>query len=680
MLRALQYSCIRYRLRAADASSDAFIAPTPVDWNGNTVYRVKFSGFTPGEPVALTENIYGLFSNYRVNGILADFEGNVYLWLPNGNYSIYANGQMYVAVVNNAPTTAAPSDVEVFVNGVNVGALIGSGWTYDPGEKLLQIGYPQLYTLSGSNATGAVRIEAAATCWLTFDNLNLSGYDGVSPITVADGSTVTVTLTNSSSIVNSSTSGAMSAINLPDTATLKLKGSGNMVLSSQGAAAVAGGGTVEITGGSVQMKDGVGETVAVDGTPNPAYCVTVTGLVANAMAEFTDLPDGYGKVLADNDGNAYLWLTNATYLFRADGAFKKAAVAGQRTTAEDYVIGITVNGEDITQMAGTGWTFDGSRLVLTNEADYAVISGSNLEYGVTIEFSECLSVVFSNLCFAAKGRPAVELKYHLTTGYLHSYHEIKGLGRNYIKSDKRGFYGHSMIFLGGTLVVDAPTNSVLLAMRGGSFWMQGNDRDFCTSMSTYDILVYMVTVDGLAPNAKVAFDGLPDYYNTDEIYADAEGKVYLWLPENWESEHPITPKLLAASPKKGLLAAPSGTSHTFSANGYNYTVTIDSDAGGSVADKGDPLPLESLRIDDFAVEDGYLAIRFTAKPSTWLYGFSDLIAVRASETLPIPGSDDALLDLSDAELQLEGADAATLVVPLGEGGRSRFFKVEEKSP
>ena len=97
---------------------------------------------------------------------------------------------------------------------------------------------------------------------------------------------------------------------------------------------------------------------------------------------------------------------------------------------------------------------------------------------------------------------------------------------------------------------------------------------------------------------------------------------------------------------------------------------------GAVAEQGDPLPLESLKIDDFAVEDGYILLRFTAKPATWLYGFADLIKIRASETLPIPNSDDALLDLSGAELYLEGSDAETIVVPLGDENRNRFFRVE----
>ena len=184
-----------------------------------------------------------------------------------------------------------------------------------------------------------------------------------------------------------------------------------------------------------------------------------------------------------------------------------------------------------------------------------------------------------------------------------------------------------------------------------------------------------MVVSNLTENAKVAFDGLPDYYNTDEIYADAAGQVYLWLPEDWETSHTITPHLLSASPHR-LLGATSGTPHTFAANGYRYTVTISEE--GAVAEQGDPLPLESLKIDDFAVEGGYILLRFTAKPATWLYGFSDLIKIRASATLPIPDGDSSLLDLSGAELYLEGADAATIIVPLTSS--ARFFRVEGCSP
>ena len=282
---------------------------------------------------------------------------------------------------------------------------------------------------------------------------------------------------------------------------------------------------------------------------------------------------------------------------------------------------------------------------------------------MSIELTECLSVVFSNLCFAARGRPAVELMYHLTTGYLHDYHEIRGIGRNYIKSDKKGFDGKLTKILGGTFVVDAPANSASFFVQGGSFWIQGNDREFYGNTSA--VSVYMVTVDGIEPNAKVAFDNLPSYYNTDEIYADAAGQVYLWLPENWETGHDITPRLLATPA--------SGTKHTFAANGYSYTVTIDQSAGGAVAEKGEALQLEGLRIDGFAVADGWLLISLTASPATWLYGFADTLTVCASTTLPVP--DDAKLDLSGAELRLEDGNRAVFAVPLDAAARSMFFRV-----
>ena len=210
-----------------------------------------------------------------------------------------------------------------------------------------------------------------------------------------------------------------------------------------------------------------------------------------------------------------------------------------------------------------------------------------------------------------------------------------------------------------------------MTITGGSVNANPDHVDPAPSNGTARVL--RVEVSGLTPDAAVAFDGLPDYYGTSGIYADAAGKAYLWLPEDWETSHTITPHLLSASPRH-LLGASSGTPHTFAANGYRYTVTMSE--AGAVAEQGDPLSLESLKIDDFAVEDGYILLRFTAKPATWLYGFKDLIRIRASETLPIPEDDSSLLDLSRAELTLEGADAATIIVPLAPGTRNRFFKVE----
>ena len=188
--------------------------------------------------------------------------------------------------------------------------------------------------------------------------------------------------------------------------------------------------------------------------------------------------------------------------------------------------------------------------------------------------------------------------------------------------------------------------------------------------------VYRVDIPGLTPDAKVAFDGLPDYYGKTDVYADVDGKVYLWLPESWPT--PSASPLLFASPKKGkgLLAAPSGTEHTFAANGYSYAVTIDSSTGAAVAVKGEPLELSTLTINDFAVDDGCILINVMAAPDTWLYGFAEQLSVYASATLPIPDTEESKLDLSEAEYYLEPDGSATIIAPV-DNADLRFFKVRK---
>ena len=95
-------------------------------------------------------------------------------------------------------------------------------------------------------------------------------------------------------------------------------------------------------------------------------------------------------------------------------------------------------------------------------------------------------------------------------------------------------------------------------------------------------------------------------------------------------------------------------------------------------EQGEPLELETLKIDDFAIKDGWLAIHVAASPATWLNGFVDTLVVRASETLPIPDTDESKLDLSRAEVLLEDGDNATVLVPLGDQSNCRFFKVKSR--
>ena len=249
-----------------------------------------------------------------------------------------------------------------------------------------------------------------------------------------------------------------------------------------------------------------------------------------------------------------------------------------------------------------------------------------------------------------------------------------------------------IVISGGT--VEAETTSGQAIGTGGAFSQQtvvitggsvkATDAGAATvAVNASDAALSCVEVSGLAAGTVVAFDGLPEGYGTTCIYADADGKAYLWLPEDWTT--PVTPKLLAASRRRltsaaGLRTSGAGATHTFVANGYRYTVEIPLDGGEVVSEKGEALQLESVTIDGFAVEGGRLTIRLTARPATWLYGFVDTLRVRASETLPIPDDAETLIDMSTAELRLEDGDKAVIAIPLPENFSGRFFKVEGSIP
>jgi hypothetical protein len=147
------------------------------------------------------------------------------------------------------------------------------------------------------------------------------------------------------------------------------------------------------------------------------------------------------------------------------------------------------------------------------------------------------------------------------------------------------------------------------------------------------------------------------------------------LPENWSE--PVAPKGAAFSSKKGL-SEPSGTMHDFAANGYNYSVTIAENSDSSVAERGEALALDSLVVERFGIEDGWLLVSVKAKPDTWLYGFADTLSIRASKDMLVHEEDGEDMDLSRAELRLEDGDRAGFAVPLGKNEECRFFRVERR--
>ena len=92
------------------------IANDPVNAAGQVVWCVTVTNLVPGSVVRPS----GL-TGYGVDGIMADVEGKIYLWLPDGGHAFTANGLRYAATVAGTAVTAtcvgpavvSPSRLEV---------------------------------------------------------------------------------------------------------------------------------------------------------------------------------------------------------------------------------------------------------------------------------------------------------------------------------------------------------------------------------------------------------------------------------------------------------------------------------------------------------------------------------------------------------------------------------------
>ncbi|MBQ2630518.1 MAG: hypothetical protein IJG13_12660, partial [Kiritimatiellae bacterium] len=415
------------------------------------------------------------------------------------------------------------------------------------------------------------------------------------------------------------------------------------------------GGTLTITNGTSVLLGLVSCDLVIRGGSHVIYSSTIPsvsngsdyvepvilrGYAPNAPVEIEGPTDYYGtsNIFADGNGKVYLWLPEGTFNIKINGVryILDVDFIGNGTLLR--TVGVEVNGTDAANGSGAGWSYDRSTGTIAITGD-CTLSGTNTAGEAKIVADADVTISPSRLVIeVGAGEEA-----------------LSGPGTVTITNGTAHMTGD----------VSCPVK-----LLGGSFRLDGAA---AVAFSNETEAVYCVEVPGLTPNTAVAFDNLPPYYGKSGIFADAAGKVYLWLPENWEEPH----VLLSASPKKGLLGAASGKAHTFSANGYSYTVTINSASGGAVAEQGGPLPLESLKIENFAVEDGWIVIDVKASPATWINGFADHLRIRASETLPIPETDDTLLDMSGAELLIQDGESATIAVPLPDGSRGRFFKVVE---
>ena len=164
-----------------------------------------------------------------------------------------------------------------------------------------------------------------------------------------------------------------------------------------------------------------------------------------------------------------------------------------------------------------------------------------------------------------------------------------------------------------------------------------------------------VEVPWLEPNAPVEFKGLPEYYNASDIYANAEGKVYLYLKAVYDEADGIT----------------------FTANGARYSAVVWNKGEANPAEKIAYVPPTALHIESIAAAEDKVTLVVSAEPDGWLTAETALLLrVRAAAELPLPGGNAALLPREDVEISANGDGTATAVVPRAADAPQMFYDVE----
>ena len=430
---------------------------TPVNEANARVYKATITGFTPHAKVEIE------ISDYGTNDIYADSVGSIYLWLANGTYYVNANGSRYaLRIVNGTATTIAlPDAYGVKVDGIDVVNLSGDTWSYDPVANVLTLKGD--CTLSGTNTYAPIKVYAYNNVTVAVGRLSLSARDEDSEL--FDGNTLTIT---------NGTSTLLGRV----ACDLVIRGGSHVIYSST---------IPSVSNGSDYVDP-----------------VILGGYVPNAPVEiegptdyYEGAPYGTSNIFADGSGRVYLWLPVGIFNIKINGIryIMDVDFFGYYTL-EKAPIGVEVDGTDVKELSGTGWTYDFDTRAATLSGTHAV-SGTNTCGEVKICASGAATISPSRL--------VIEV----------------GAGEEVLSGSGTVTIADGTAYLTGDV-------SCPVKLLGGSFRLNGTA---AVAFSNETEAVHCVTVSNLTAGAEIAVGGLPAYYGTDGIYADENGKIYIWLPD-----------------------------------------------------------------------------------------------------------------------------------------------------
>ena len=337
--------------------------PEGLDIDGETRYRVTVPNLPSNTLVAVEGNTP---AKYLVGVQSTDADGNLYIYLPDGEYGFMVNDRYFTAVVDGAETTAVCGTIGFSVNGNDLSSS-GTGWTYDGTTGELTFTQNGNYVLAGT-----------ATAWRV---------------------------------------SAVVATNV----TAKISTAAPVFLNGE----VGGNGSFVFAGGTLSARGHVGSAVCVNGgsldvalssatnTAGPCCRVTVGGLETNAMVVVDGVSIQYSgyqttNIFSDAKGEIHLWLNGGRNCFTVNGeTYRVDAVEGETATAEKWKAGVTVNGTDVAFGMGEGWTYNPSGVVTLHDGTRGfTITGTNVAGDVSVVVSAAASVTLSDICLEATNAAA----------------------------------------------------------------------------------------------------------------------------------------------------------------------------------------------------------------------------------------------------------------------------------
>ena len=746
----------------------AKVKPAAKNADGAAVWRVDVATGTPNAAIddldvkVRSGDSYESCA-YGTNDIRSDANGDIHLWLPDGEYTITVDGTEVTKTVDGSSVFIP---LGVAVDGVDVGHGSGPNWTLDDEKRVILSG---ACVVSGTNTLDGLSIRFETSDEIVFSNACIRSQQGFA------------VATNVSAVVRGIGRNVVAPTYWPR-------------LLEEGASFTVAGGTFmfrseetfTILGGSVTgIQTYYARPQNADGAA--LWCADVPGFApGEAVGPLHGLPEYYDttELFADDDGALHLWLPEGLYVATnaVDGAKWTIRICPEgETTVVAWNDDFTVNGVNIAQLSGEGWDFATNVLTLAGTGRYTV-RGTNELGGVrivvasdaTVELAgvslraeapfalgngvaatvllngsgnrlvatrfsaaglfvpETASLTITNATVDAKlvaigggsgagiGTPNGD---NLRSGSItiaggtveaHSSAtddqgeaaaigagrggkagpiRITG-GRVYAYAGSK--YGYASAAIGGSLRMAETYTGGLVEISGGTVYACGGRQDAdvfasdigdgLTYSQSYDNNVPVVITGGnvvlahfdsekerftqsncsvtnLAhdasgrvlhavvipigtPDAAAELSGL-DGYGTRDLYADANGDVYLWLPDG---------------------------EYSFTVNGRGCTATVD---GADTVAVVDPVALDSLHIESIELVPGAVVLVVSAEPDGWITDMTaQLLRVRVSEGLPLPGGDAALLPRTDIGVLVNDDGTATVVVPRAADVPRKFYRVE----